>query len=80
VTVTPANPSVAEGGTVTLTATTKDANGNVLTGRVITWSANPTDVATVSQSGVVTAKKKGTATVTATSEGKNGGVTVTVTK
>ena len=80
VTVTPANPSAAEGETVTLTATTKDANGNVLTGRVITWSANPTDVATVSQSGVVTAKKKGTATVTATSEGKNGGVTVTVTK
>jgi uncharacterized protein YjdB len=80
VTVTPSNPTVAEDKTVTLTATLKDANGNVLTGRVITWSANPTDKATVSQSGVVTGKHQGTATITATSEGQSGSVTVTVTK
>jgi uncharacterized protein YjdB len=80
VTITPANPSVGEDETITLTATTRDANGNVLTGRAITWSANPTTKATVSQSGVVTGKQKGTATVTATSEGKSDSVTVTITK
>jgi uncharacterized protein YjdB len=80
VTVTPASPSVAVNGTVTLTATLRDANGNVLAGRVITWASNPTSKATVSQSGVVTGKDNGTATITATSEGKSGSVTVTVTK
>ena len=46
----------------------------------ITWSSSKTDVASVSRSGTVTAKKAGTAVITATAvNGKNASCTVTVT-
>jgi uncharacterized protein YjdB len=66
--------------TGTLTVTLKDANGNTLTGRSVTWSSSNTNVATVNQSGVVTAQNPGNATITATSEGKSGTATVNVQK
>lgn len=78
VTVAPATSSVLVGKTVQLSATTKDSAGNVLTGRVITWSSSATGVATVSSSGLVTGVAAGSATITATSEGKNGTATITV--
>ena len=79
VTVSPATASLMAGQTVQLTATLKDANGNILTGRPVTWSSNTTSVATVNSTGLVTAKVAGTATITATSEGRSGtsGITVT---
>jgi uncharacterized protein YjdB len=77
--VAPQTPSVVAGQTVTLTATTKDAGGNVLTGRVISWSSSDQTVATVASTGVVTALAPGTATITATSDGQSGRATVTVT-
>jgi uncharacterized protein YjdB len=79
VTVSPAAPSLAVGGTVALTATVKDASGNTLTGRAVSWSSSNSGVATVSSTGVVTAVAPGTATIRATSEGKTGEATVTVT-
>ena len=79
VTVTPASASVQAGQTQQLTAMLKDANGNILTGRTVTWSSNNTSVATVSSSGLVTAKVAGSATITATSEGKSGTSALTVT-
>jgi uncharacterized protein YjdB len=79
VTVTPASASVQAGQTQQLTATLKDANGNILTGRTVTWSSNNTSVATVSSSGLLTAKVAGSATITATSEGKSGTSALTVT-
>lgn len=79
VTVAPGNVTIAAGGTTTLVATLKDANGNVLTGRAVTWSSGATSVATVSSSGVVTGVAAGTATITATSEGKSASAAVTVT-
>ncbi len=78
VTVTPTSPSVATGQTVQLTATPKDANGNPLSGRVVTWSSNNTSAATVDGSGLVTGVAAGSATITATSEGKSGTSVVTV--
>lgn len=46
----------------------------------IIWSSNKTDVASVSSNGTVTAKKAGTAVITATAtNGKNASCTVTVT-
>jgi len=66
---------------VTLTATLRDANGNILTGRTVSWSSSNTTVATVAGSGTsatVTGKSNGTATITATSEGKSGTATITV--
>src|SRR5207249_4227688 len=57
----------------------KDANGNPLSGRVVTWSSNNTSVATVDAGGLVTAGAVGSATITATSEGKSGTAGITVT-
>jgi uncharacterized protein YjdB len=53
-----------------LVATPKDAQGNALTGRTITWASSRTGVATVSASGLVKAIAAGSATITATVEGK----------
>jgi trimeric autotransporter adhesin len=64
--------------TGTLTATTRDALGNILTGRVVTWSSSNTNVATVNPNGVVTAQNRGNATITATSEGKSGTASIVV--
>ena len=79
VTVTPPSASVQVGQTAQLTATLKDANGNILTGRTVTWSSNQTTVATVNATGRVTARAAGSATITATSEGQSGTSSITVT-
>ncbi len=79
VTVSPATASIAAGGTQLFTATLKDADGNTLTGRIVTWSTSAMGVATVNSStGLATGVSAGTATITATAEGKTGGGTVTV--
>jgi len=70
---------VAAGQTVQLSATPKDSAGNVLAGRVVTWATTDAAVATVSGSGLVTGLVVGTATITATSEGKSGSAALTVT-
>src|SRR5436853_48991 len=79
VTVSPASASVPAGQTVQLSATLRDANGNILTGRSVTWASNNTSVATVTGTGLVTGKVAGSATVTATSEGQSGTAAITVT-
>src|SRR3989442_1612835 len=78
VAITPPAPTVVVAGTVQLTATTKDANGSVLTGRVVTWASGTPAVATVSATGLVTGVAQGQATITATSEGQQGTAAVTV--
>src|SRR5207248_368282 len=78
--VTPPSASVQAGQTVQLTGTPRDAGGNPLSGRTVTWSSSNTSVATVSNSGLVSGVTPGTATITATSEGKSGTSSVTVTK
>lgn len=79
VSVSPTAPSVAVGQTIQLTATVRDASGNTLTDRVVTWTSANTTVATVSSTGLVTGRAGGSSTVTATSEGVSGAATVTVT-
>jgi uncharacterized protein YjdB len=79
VSVSLASPSLVAGQTTQATATTRDANNAVLTGRAITWSSDNTAVATVSGTGLVTSVADGTAHIIATSEGKSGNATVTVT-
>ncbi len=79
VTVSPATASVPVGQTVQLTATPKDASGNPLAGRVMTWASNNTAVATVNGSGLVTGMTAGSATITATSESHSGTAAITVT-
>src|SRR2546426_3763 len=79
VTVNPASASVQVGQTVQLSATPRDANGNPLPGRTVTWASTNTTVATVNGQGLVTAKVVGSATITATSEGQSGSAAITVT-
>jgi uncharacterized protein YjdB len=76
--VSPGQASVIVGQSVTLTAQVTDAQGNVLSGRPLTFSSGTPTVATVSSTGVVTGVAAGTATITVTSEGKSGTATVTV--
>lgn len=59
------------GETVQLTATARDANGNVLSGRSVTWTAENPDVARISPTGVVTAVAPGQASFTAAIEAKS---------
>src|SRR5437773_3305366 len=79
VSVSPASASTMVGQTVQLTATPVDSTGAALSGRVVTWASSNSGIATVSASGLVTGLAAGSATITATSEGKSGTATVTVT-
>ena len=76
--VQPLTQSLIVGQSVAFTATPRDVNGAALSGRVVSWSSSSDAVATVSQTGEVTARSAGMATITATSEGKSGSSTVTV--
>jgi hypothetical protein len=85
VTATLTNGTLAVGGQTGATAVVRDANGaditnyNVAGGHVVvTWASSAPSVATVSANGQVTAVSVGTATITATAEGKSGSVNVTV--
>jgi len=77
--VTPDSASIAIGDTVRLTATPRDAAGNVLTGRAITWSSAVESVATVDTNGLVMGVAAGFATITAAVEGHADTATITVT-
>ena len=69
--------TLEEGATATLTATVLPADA---TDKTVTWSSSNSDVATVSDAGVVTAVKEGSATITAAAGGKQAKCTVTVKK
>ncbi|HEX6927566.1 MAG TPA: Ig-like domain-containing protein [Longimicrobiaceae bacterium] len=76
--VTPTNAALEVGQTRTFQATTRAANGAVLTGRAVAWSSSDETVATVTSAGLVRGVGPGEATISATSEGKRGTATVTV--
>lgn len=79
VTVSPNPLTIPFGGSGSFTFDAKDAAGNSLGGRSVTWSSDNELVATVSATGAVTTKGVGSTTVHATVEGKVGNATVTVT-
>jgi uncharacterized protein YjdB len=66
------------GNTTQLTSKAYDASQNELADRGMTWTTSDAGVATVDSKGLVTAKGKGTATITATAEGKSGASQITV--
>ncbi|MGN6391605.1 MAG: Ig-like domain-containing protein [Gemmatimonadales bacterium] len=76
--VTPDSTGILVGDSVRLAAAPKGPGGEPLTGRTVTWTTSNAQVATVSSSGLVTGVAAGTATITATSEGKSGSARVTV--
>ena len=78
VVVSPPTGKITAGQTLTLSATVRDTSGAVVTDRAVAWSSSNTTIATVSSAGIVTAVNPGTATITASSEGKSGSAVVTV--
>lgn len=78
VTVTPGTVSRALNDTTRLHATLSDESGAAIFGRAITWSTSDGNVAMVFAEGFVRAMGVGSATITATSEGKSGTAVVTV--
>ena len=69
--VSPTSLSLKVGESGTLAAQTLDASNNQLSGRTVLWFTSNSSVATVNTSGIVSAVGSGTATITATSEGKS---------
>lgn len=79
VTVSSQSSSVTVGQFVQATAMAKDASGNALPTKPIFWSSSSAAVASVSMNGLITGVSVGTATITASSEGKSGTLSITVT-
>jgi len=78
--VEPDPATVTAGQSLALSDTLKDANGNILTGRAVSWESADTTKAAVSATGVVTGVAAGgPIAISATSEGKTGRTTVTIT-
>jgi Big-like domain-containing protein/WD40 repeat protein len=67
---------MAVGDSTSFVAIPRDAKGNALTARVVTWAISDSTIATVSPTGLVNARAAGTATVVATSDGKSGSATL----
>jgi uncharacterized protein YjdB len=78
ITVAPSTASIGVGATQQFAATLKDASNNTLTGRTVVWSSSNNAVAQVSATGLATGLAAGSATITASSEGKDGTATLTV--
>ncbi len=70
--------AIGFGQSLPATATVLDAAGNVTTAHPISWTSSSTNVALVSQAGMVTGLSAGTSTISATSEGVAGTLLVTV--
>lgn len=65
--------SLNVGESTPLAATPRDAGGQALTGRQLTWSSSDNGIATVSSLGVVTGIASGTATITVSAPGAGPG-------
>src|SRR6266566_2571797 len=82
VTVVPGSASLTVGDNATFSADLRDAAGNVLSNRAVSWSSTDPSVlsitSTAGASATVRALSAGTAVLRATSEGKTGQATVTV--
>ena len=76
--VTPPADTVAEGGTLALSATVRTAVGNPVAGATVSWGTSDAAVATVDAAGVVTGVAQGTATITATAGARGGAASVVV--
>ena len=76
--VTPGAAAGYAGMKTQLTAIPLDSNGRDLADRRVTWATSDPTRATVDTTGLVTAVAVGTATITATSEGKSAAASLTI--
>ena len=80
VTVAPESASLEVRTSLQLTAALLSSAGDTLSGRAIVWATDDPEVAVVSPAGTVTAVGAGTASITATSESRQGSTAITVTR
>ena len=78
VSLSPAGATMLTGDRLRITATLLDSDGNTLLSRPIVWSSSDGGVASVDETGFVTAVAEGGATITATSEGVAGSTSLAV--
>ncbi|MXX03541.1 MAG: hypothetical protein F4Z49_07240 [Gemmatimonadetes bacterium] len=79
ITISPAEAELdAIGATVQLTASVRDGNDRVIADAAVTWTSGNIEVASVTDEGLVTARKNGSAVVTAVSGPFHANATVTV--
>ena len=79
--IAPATANLSIGMSLQLTASLRDADGNLLTGRDVSWTVTAPsgrEIATVSATGLVRAIAVGSAVVEATSDGRRASVAVVV--
>ena len=76
--VHPGASFVPVGNSIQLSATPLDAGGFPVSGRTATWSSSDPTIASVTAGGMVTAVAPGTATMTASCDGRSGTATVIV--
>jgi len=80
ITITTPDSSLTTGQQVQAKAIPRDYYGNAITQAPVTWSISPTNVATISTTGLITGgSTSGTATVSATADGVTRSMSVTVT-
>ena len=79
ITISPAEAELdAIGATAQFTASVRDGNDQVISDAAVTWTSGNTEVASVTGEGVVTARKNGSAVVTAVSGQFHANAAVTV--
>jgi uncharacterized protein YjdB len=79
VAVTAAATEVAAGESLQLSAVVRDASGNVLTDRPVTWSSGNAAVASIDGGGLVTGVRAGSVTIIARAESQTGQLPLTIT-
>jgi len=72
ISITPTSKTIGIDGTVQLSAVCKDETGKIITCPTLSWLSSDDLIATVSSTGLVTGLKEGTASITASAEGKTG--------
>lgn len=76
--LTPPGATLEAGRTLALLARPLDADGTVVTARTVVWSSSNTQLATVSNAGVVTARAAGEVRIAASAGGQSAVATITV--
>jgi trimeric autotransporter adhesin len=76
--LSPASITGVAGNTMQVSAVLKDASGNTVAGQTVSWASSDATIANVSSSGLVTLKKQGSTTITASDGSISATVAVTV--
>jgi len=80
VTLSPSSTQILRiGGTVQVTATPRDNQGQIVPGKTVSWTSNNPTIASVSNNGFVTALAVGSTSITADVDGVSRSLNVTVT-